>query len=109
MSLSNPFFIEPVKEPVKLRNRTTRQTYYIADADRLSVHPVWLFDVPAGEAVDWPTLGFNIYQPQTGPEADEPRDLFYRSPRDIDSPLDLRVWLRHSSNTKTGPEACSRY
>lgn len=61
MSMSIPFFYEPVK----LRSKETGQVSYIVDGGPLSNFPVWLFDteniIPA-----WPTFGFKLVEPVVG-------------------------------------------
>ncbi len=83
MSMSIPFFFEPVK----LKNPNTGLTHIIVDGGILSNYPIWLFDVPPGQPVEWVTLGFNIYAPR--PEDDGPPDPFYAAPRRIDTPVDM--------------------
>jgi NTE family protein len=58
MSMSIPFFYEPVK----LRNMKTNQVSYIVDGGILSNFPVWLFDTE-GEVPEWPTFGFKLVEP----------------------------------------------
>ncbi|GAJ11997.1 unnamed protein product, partial [marine sediment metagenome] len=58
MSMSIPFFYEPVK----LRNMKTNQVSYIVDGGILSNFPVWLFDTE-GEVSAWPTFGFKLVEP----------------------------------------------
>lgn len=91
MSMSIPFFFEPVK----LANRVTALTHYIVDGGMLSNYPIWLFDAPDGQPIDWPTLGFNIYQPR--PDTDGPPDPFFGSPRKIDNPLEFVQALEATS------------
>jgi NTE family protein len=59
MSMSIPFFYEPVK----LRNMKTNQVSYIVDGGILSNFPVWLFDTD-GEVPAWPTFGFKLVEPE---------------------------------------------
>ena len=61
MSMSIPFFYEPVK----LQNMKTGQTSYIVDGGVLSNFPVWLFD-RAGGLPEWPTFGFKLVEPDEG-------------------------------------------
>jgi len=61
MSMSIPFFFEPVK----LRNMKTNQVSYIVDGGLLSNFPVWLFD-SEGSVPKWPTFGFKLVEPETG-------------------------------------------
>jgi len=61
MSMSIPFFYEPVK----LRNMKTNQVSYIVDGGLLSNFPVWLFD-SEGDIPAWPTLGFKLAEPGEG-------------------------------------------
>lgn len=53
MSLSIPFFYEPIKL------NTKNETCYIVDGGILSNFPIWIFDV--GDKPRWPTFGFNLY------------------------------------------------
>lgn len=59
MSMSIPFFYEPVK----LRNKETNQVSYIVDGGLLSNFPVWLFDTE-GSIPEWPTFGFKLVEPE---------------------------------------------
>jgi NTE family protein len=59
MSMSIPFFYEPVK----LRNIKTNQVSYIVDGGILSNFPVWLFDTN-GKVPEWPTFGFKLVEPE---------------------------------------------
>ncbi len=61
MSMSIPFFYEPIK----LRNMKTNEESYIVDGGLLSNFPVWLFDTE-GNAPAWPTLGFKLVEPEEG-------------------------------------------
>ncbi len=56
MSMSIPFFFEPVILPT-VRNTSN----YIADGGVLSNYPVWLFD--SGGNPPWPTLGYKLVEP----------------------------------------------
>ena len=58
MSMSTPFFYEPVK----LENKKTREVSYIVDGGVLSNFPIWLFD-NEGSIPEWPTLGFKLVEP----------------------------------------------
>ena len=58
MSMSFPFFYEPVK----LRNRKTKEASYVIDGGLLSNFPVWLFDSETDPA--WPTFGFKLVPPE---------------------------------------------
>lgn len=58
MSMSIPFFFEPVR----LKNRITRRSSYIVDGGLLSNFPVWLFDTN-GALPEWPTFGFRLVEP----------------------------------------------
>jgi len=68
MSMSIPFFYEPVK----LQNVTTGETSYIVDGGLLSNFPVWLFDSQGAEP-EWPTFGFKLVEP--GEDKDAPNDI----------------------------------
>ncbi len=61
MSMSIPFFYEPVR----LRNMKTNQVSYIVDGGILSNFPVWLFDTE-GAIPEWPTFGFKLVEPEEG-------------------------------------------
>ena len=88
MSMSIPFFFEPVK----LYNKNTHMTHIIVDGGILSNYPIWLFDAPKGEPVEWPTLGFNIFEPS--PAADGTPAPFFPTPRKIDNPFEViqAIW-----------------
>lgn len=58
MSMSIPFFFEPVRWP----NPDTGRDHIIVDGGMLSNFPVWLFDVE-GEP-DWPTFGLRLVEPE---------------------------------------------
>ena len=57
MSMSIPFFFEPVR----IRNPQTGREHLIADGGVLSNFPVWLFDSD-GEP-EWPTFGLLLVEP----------------------------------------------
>jgi len=59
MSMSIPFFYEPVK----LQNQETNEVSYIVDGGLLSNFPVWLFDAEGG-IPEWPTFGFKLVEPE---------------------------------------------
>lgn len=59
MSMSIPFFYEPVK----IRNMKINQMSYIVDGGMLSNFPVWLFD-SGGVIPEWPTFGFKLVEPE---------------------------------------------
>ena len=61
MSMSIPFFYEPVR----LRNMKTNQLSYVVDGGILSNFPVWLFDTE-GDIPPWPTFGFKLVEPEEG-------------------------------------------
>ena len=61
MSMSIPFFFEPVK----LRNMKTNEVSYVVDGGILSNFPVWLFDREGG-IPEWPTFGFKLVEPEEG-------------------------------------------
>jgi len=60
MSMSIPYFFEPVK----LKHKDSGQDSYIVDGGILSNYPVWLFD--EGEEPSWPTFGFKLVEPDEG-------------------------------------------
>ena len=76
MSMSIPFFYEPVK----LRNMRTNQVSYIVDGGLLSNFPVWLFDTEGG-IPEWPTFGFKLVEPEEG------------APHEVRGPISLLVAL----------------
>lgn len=76
MSMSIPFFYEPVK----LQNLKTGQTNYIVDGGLLSNFPVWLFD-SEGSLPEWPTFGFKLVEPEEG------------MPRHISGPISMLTAL----------------
>ena len=78
MSMSIPFFYEPVK----LRNMKTNQLSYIVDGGLLSNFPVWLFDND-GEIPEWSTFGFKLVEPE------EEREI----PHQIKGPISLLTAL----------------
>ncbi|MES4785510.1 MAG: hypothetical protein C4294_06505 [Nitrospiraceae bacterium] len=57
MSMSIPFFFEPVK----LTHKKIDEVSYIVDGGVLSNFPVWLFD--EGQEPAWPTFGFKLVEP----------------------------------------------
>ncbi|MFC1995171.1 patatin-like phospholipase family protein [Chloroflexota bacterium] len=61
MSMSIPFFYEPVK----LKKRKSDEASYIVDGGLLSNFPVWLFDSESGMP-EWPTFGFKLAEPEEG-------------------------------------------
>lgn len=67
MSMSIPYFFEPVELDFELENRGRRKAY-IVDGGLLSNFPVWLFDVKPGQTPQWPTYGFKLIEPNS----DEP-------------------------------------
>lgn len=93
MSMSIPFFFEPVK----LYNPNTGLTHLIVDGGILSNYPIWLFDAPPGEPIEWPTFGFNIYEPASKKE--RPLDPLFGAPQQVKNPLDLAkaIWTTVSS------------
>jgi len=76
MSMSIPFFYEPIKR----RNKKTNQVSYIVDGGPLSNFPVWLFDTE-GSIPQWPTFGFKLVEPGEG------------IPHKIQGPISLLVAL----------------
>jgi NTE family protein len=57
MSMSIPFFFEPVR----VRNPQTGRDHLIADGGVLSNFPVWLFD--SDDEPEWPTFGLLLVEP----------------------------------------------
>jgi NTE family protein len=58
MSMSIPFFFEPVK-----LTDASGGTHYIVDGGVLSNYPIWLFDAAEGQEPEWPTFGFKLVEP----------------------------------------------
>jgi NTE family protein len=58
MSMSMPFFFEPVEH----LNPRTNRVHTIVDGGMLSNFPVWLFDCPPGEEPAWPTFGLLLVE-----------------------------------------------
>jgi NTE family protein len=56
MSMSIPFFFEPVRH----RNPRTRRPHVIVDGGLLSNFPVWIFD--SDGVPDWPTFGLRLVE-----------------------------------------------
>lgn len=63
MSMSIPFFFEPVR----FRNQATHTTHVIVDGGVLSNYPVWLFD--SDGAPRWPTFGLRLVSEDADVEA----------------------------------------
>lgn len=63
MSMSIPFFFEPVR----LSDRETREESYVVDGGLLSNFPVWLFDAQ-GREPEWPTFGFRLVEGEERPK-----------------------------------------
>lgn len=65
MSMSIPYFFEPVvmEYAVPHEGRTTKVN--IVDGGLLSNFPVWLFDAASGQAPRWPTFGFKLIEPDS--------------------------------------------
>ena len=59
MSMSIPFFFEPVEHV----NPNTNRVHTIVDGGMLSNFPVWLFDCADGEVPEWPTFGMLLVEP----------------------------------------------
>jgi NTE family protein len=60
MSMSIPFFFEPVR----VKNEKTGETHTIVDGGMLSNFPVWLFDCEKDEEPEWPTFGCLLVEPE---------------------------------------------
>jgi NTE family protein len=60
MSMSIPFFFEPVR----VENEKSGETHTIVDGGMLSNFPVWLFDCEADEEPEWPTFGCLLVEPE---------------------------------------------
>jgi len=71
MSMSLPFFFEPVQ----LADQSG-ENHYIVDGGVLSNYPIWLFDDGTADPA-WPTFGFNLVEPDQN------------KPHDIKGPISL--------------------
>ena len=60
MSMSIPFFFEPVR----VKNEKTGEKHTIVDGGMLSNFPVWLFDCEDDEEPEWPTFGCLLVEPE---------------------------------------------
>jgi NTE family protein len=60
MSMSIPIFFDPV---VHHDPRNPHEQRLIVDGGLLSNFPVWLFDIPPGQAPRWPTFGLLLVAP----------------------------------------------
>jgi NTE family protein len=60
MSMSIPFFFEPVR----VTNGKTGEKHTIVDGGMLSNFPVWLFDCEDDDEPDWPTFGCLLVEPE---------------------------------------------
>jgi NTE family protein len=60
MSMSIPFFFEPVR----VKNEKTGEKHTIVDGGMLSNFPVWLFDCETDEEPEWPTFGCLLVEPE---------------------------------------------
>ncbi len=76
MSMSLPFFFEPVE----LQDGSTGEKSYIVDGGLLSNYPVGIFDDEAADAL-YPTIGFKLVEPTEG------------KPREIKGPISLLAAL----------------
>ncbi len=76
MSMSLPFFFEPVE----LQDSTTGEKSYIVDGGLLSNYPVGIFDDEAEDAL-YPTIGYKLVEPTEG------------KPRAIKGPISLLAAL----------------
>lgn len=63
MSMSIPFFFEPVR----FRNHKTHRTHVIVDGGVLSNYPVWLFDSEGSP--EWPTFGLRLVEEDADADA----------------------------------------
>lgn len=62
MSMSIPFFYEPVR----VRYKSENQSVYIVDGGMLSNFPLWIFD--SESMPEWPTFGFKLVEPESKQE-----------------------------------------
>lgn len=79
MSMSIPFFFEPVR----LKDTRTSEESYIVDGGLLSNYPVWIFD--ASGKPEWPTFGFRLVEDIVDPS--QPTKLKVKYP--IRGPISL--------------------
>ena len=82
MSMSIPFFFEPVR----VENKETNHEHLIVDGGMLSNYPVWLFDCNAGEVPEWPTFGLLLVEP------DPKTPITARLPEPEEDRGEPRVW-----------------
>ena len=69
MSMSIPFFFEPVQ----LKNKKD-EPHYIVDGGVLSNYPVWLFDSNSSDPA-WPTFGYRLVASDLESEQDQPNEV----------------------------------
>ena len=62
MSMSIPYFFEPVEMDYLLSDGKQKKAY-IVDGGMLSNFPVWLFDAKGDQKPKWPTYGFKLVGP----------------------------------------------
>ena len=69
MSMSIPYFFEPVELTVQMPytddKQRKRRKCFIVDGGLLSNFPVWLFDAKEGDVPRWPTYGFKLQEPDS--------------------------------------------
>lgn len=65
MSMSIPYFFEPVELDIRNPGKRGRRKCYVVDGGMLSNYPVWLFDTTAGHVPRWPTYGFKLIEPES--------------------------------------------
>jgi NTE family protein len=73
MSMSIPLFFEPWR----LKDENGK-VHHIVDGGLLSNYPIWMFDAPIGEVPQWPTFGFNLFEPAAKADGEQPL------PEDVD-------------------------
>jgi NTE family protein len=65
MSMSIPYFFEPVVMDYAVPNEGRTTKVNVVDGGLLSNFPVWIFDAAPGSAPRWPTFGFKLIEPDS--------------------------------------------
>jgi len=71
MSMSIPYFFEPVELSVKTpymvgeKKKRARRKCFVVDGGLLSNYPLWLFDTDGHVEPRWPTYGFKLLEPDS--------------------------------------------
>ncbi len=71
MSMSIPYFFEPVELNIKNpymagdKKKKARRKCFVVDGGLLSNYPLWLFDAEGDAEPRWPTYGFKLLEPDS--------------------------------------------